>query len=56
MYAGPASYIQVGLNTTDSNGMSIKAFYDEGEDVVKIIGRQTYGVGIFDIASFVVAR
>ncbi len=56
MYAGPASYIQVGMNTTDSNGMSIKAFYDEGEDTIKIIGRMTYGVGIFDIASFVVAR
>jgi len=56
MYAGPASYIQVGMNSTDSNGMSIKAFYDEGEDVVKVIGRMTYGVGIFDIASFVVAR
>ena len=56
IYAGPMSYIQVGLNTTDSNGMTIKAFYDEGEDVVKVIGRQTYGVGIFDIASFVVAR
>jgi len=56
IYAGPASYIQVGLNTTDSNGMTIKAFYDEGEDVVKVIGRMTYGVGIFDIASFVVAR
>lgn len=56
MYAGPASYIQVGMNTTDDNGMTIKAFYDEGEDVVKVIGRMTYGVGIFDIASFVVAR
>ena len=56
MYAGPASYIQVGMNSTDSNGMSIKAFYDEGEDVVKVIGRMTYGVGIFDIASFAVAR
>lgn len=56
IYAGPMSYVQVGLNTTDSNGMTIKAFYDEGEDVVKVIGRMTYGLGIFDIASFVVAR
>ena len=56
MYAGPASYFQVGMNTTDDNGMSIKAFYDEGVDTVKIIGRMTYGLGIFDIASFVVAR
>ena len=54
--AGPMSYIQVGLNTTDSNGMTIKAFYDEGEDVVKVIGRQTYGLGVFAIESFVVAR
>ena len=56
MYAGPASYIQVGMNTTDDNGMTIRAFYDQGEDVIKVIGRMTYGVGIFDIASFVVAR
>ena len=56
IYAGPSSYIQVGLNTLDANGMTIRAFYDAGEDVVKVIGRMTYGVGIFDIASFVVAR
>lgn len=56
IYAGPSAYIQVGLNTTDANGMTIRAFYDAGEDVVKVIGRMTYGVGIFDIASFVVAR
>lgn len=56
IYAGPMSYIQVGLNTTDDNGMTIRAFYDQGEDVIKVIGRMTYGVGIFDIASFVVAR
>lgn len=56
MYAGPASYINVGLNTTDENGMTIRAFYDQGEDVIKVIGRMTYGVGIFDIPSFVVAR
>lgn len=56
MIAGPASYIQVGMNTVDDNGMEIRAFYDEGEDVVKVIGRMTYGVGIFDIASFVSAE
>ena len=55
-YAGPLSYCQVGMNTTEDNGMSIKAFYVEAEDVIKVIGRMTYGVGIFDIASFVVAR
>ena len=53
--AGPMSYIQVGMNSTDSNGMTIRSFYDEGEDVIKVIGRTTYGVGIFDIASFVKA-
>jgi len=56
MYAFPLSYANVGLNTTDDNGMSIKAFYVEAEDVVKIIGRMTYGLGCFDLASFVVAR
>ena len=56
IYAGPLSYIQVGMNTTDDNGMTIRAFYVEAEDVVKVIGRMTYGVGIFDIASLVVAR
>lgn len=53
--AGPMSYIQVGMNSTDENGMTIRSFYDEGEDVIKVIGRTTYGVGIFDIASFVKA-
>lgn len=53
---GPMSYINVGMNSTDENGMSIRAFYDNGEDVVKVIGRMTYGVGIFDIASFAVAE
>ena len=56
IYAGPLSYIQVGMNSVDDNGMTIRAFYDQGEDVIKVIGRMTYGVGIFDIASFVVAR
>lgn len=56
IYAGPASYIQVGMNTVDDNGMTIRAFYDQGEDVIKVIGRMTYGVGIFDIPSFVAAR
>ena len=56
MYAGAMSYIQVGMNSVDDNGMTIRAFYDEGEDVVKVIGRTTYGLGVFDIASFVVAR
>lgn len=55
MVAGPMSYIQVGFNSTDENGMTIRAFYDAGEDVIKVIGRTTYGVGIFDIASFVKA-
>ena len=53
---GPMSYINVGMNSTDENGMSIRAFYAEAEDVVKVIGRMTYGVGIFDIASFAVAE
>jgi len=56
IYAGPLSMVMVGLNTTDDNGMTIRAFFDQAEDVIKVIGRMTYGVGIFDIASFVVAR
>lgn len=56
MIAGPMSYIQVGMNSTDNNGMTIRSFYDEGEDVIKVIGRTTYGVGIFDIPSFVSAE
>jgi len=54
--AGPTSYYQVGLNTIDNNGMEIRAFYDEGVDTIKVIGRMTYGIGIFDIASFVIAE
>lgn len=53
---GASSYYQVGFNSVDENGMSIRGFYDMGEDVVKIIARTTYGLGIFDIPSFVIAE
>jgi hypothetical protein len=53
---GPASYFMVGMNATDNGGIEVKAMYDPYEDIVKIIARMVYGLGIFSIDSFVVAK
>ena len=50
--AGAASYIMVGMN---AEMMTTKAMYDPFEDIVKINMHTTYGVGVFDVASFVSA-
>lgn len=50
--AGPASYIMVGMN---NEMMTIKSTYDPFQDIVKVMLRATYGVGVFSVDSFVVA-
>ena len=50
---GAASYIMVGMN---SEMMTIKSMYDPFEDLIKINLHATYGVGVFDVASFVSAE
>jgi len=50
--AGPAEYIMIGMN---AEMMTQKAMYDPFEDIVKLNLHATYGVGIFDVPSFVLA-
>jgi hypothetical protein len=50
--AGPAQYIMVGMN---AEMMTQKALYDPFEDVIKLNLHATYGVGVFDVASFTVS-
>ena len=52
-YAGPASYFMVGMN---SEIMTVKSVYDPFEDIVKIQAHVTYGIGVFDPASFCVCK
>lgn len=54
--AGPASYFMVGMNATDNGGIEIKGMYDPYEDIVKIIARMVYGLGVFSVDSFVLAK
>lgn len=56
MIIGPASYYQVGFNATENGGIELKQVYDPYEDVVKVMGRMVYGLGIFSIDSFAIAR
>lgn len=51
--AGAAEYIMIGMN---AEMMTVKALYDPFEDIVKIMLHATYGVGVFDVASFVSAE
>lgn len=50
---GAAGYILVGMN---AEMMTTKAMYDPFQDVVKINLHTTYGVGVFDVPSFVSAE
>jgi hypothetical protein len=50
---GAASYIMVGMN---AEMMTTKAMYDPFQDIVKINLHTTYGVGVFDVSSFVSAQ
>jgi len=52
-YAGPASYYMVGMN---SEIMTVKSVYDPFEDIVKIMANVTYGIGVFDPASFCICK
>jgi hypothetical protein len=52
-YAGPAGYYMVGMN---SEIMTVKSVYDLFEDIVKIQAHVTYGLGIFDVASFCLCK
>jgi len=52
-YAGPASYYMVGMN---SEIMTVKSIYDPFEDIVKIQAHVTYGIGVFDVASFAICK
>jgi len=53
---GPASYYMVGMNATENGGIEIKGMYDPYEDIVKIFARMVYGLGIFSVDSFVLAK
>ena len=52
-YAGPTGYYMVGMN---NEIMTVKSLYDPFEDIVKIQAHVTYGLGIFDVASFCVCK
>lgn len=52
-YAGASSYFMVGMN---SEIMTVKSIYDPFEDIVKIQAHVTYGLGIFDVASFCLCK
>lgn len=52
-YAGPAGYYMVGMN---SEIMTVRSVYDPFEDIVKIQAHVTYGIGIFDVASFCLCK
>jgi hypothetical protein len=52
-FAGPAGYYMVGMN---AEIMTVRSIYDPFEDIVKIQANVTYGLGIFDVASFCVCR
>lgn len=52
---GPASYIHIGLNSTENGGIDLRGMYNPYEDKVQFMGHISYGLGIFDIAKFVVA-
>jgi hypothetical protein len=52
-YAGPASYYMFGMN---SEIMTVKSIYDPFEDIVKIMANVTYGIGVFDPASFCICK
>jgi hypothetical protein len=54
--AGPASYFMVGMNATENGGIEIKGMYDPYEDIVKIFARLVYGLGVFSVDSFVIAK
>jgi hypothetical protein len=51
--AGAASYILVGTN---AEIMTMKSMYDPFADIIKMNLHTTYGVGVFDVASFVSAE
>jgi hypothetical protein len=53
---GPASYFMVGFNATENGGIEIKGMYDPYEDIVKIFARMVYGLGVFSVDSFVIAK
>lgn len=53
---GPSSYFMVGMNATDNGGIEIKGMYDPYEDIVKIMARMVYGLGVFSVDSFVLAK
>jgi hypothetical protein len=50
--AGAAGYIMIGMN---QEMMTVKSMYDPFADIVKINLHATYGVGVFDVESFVSA-
>jgi hypothetical protein len=50
---GAAGYIMIGMN---QEMMTVKSMYDPFADIVKINMHATYGVGVFDVASFVSAQ
>ena len=52
-YAGATGYYMVGMN---SEIMTVKSIYDPFEDIVKIQAHVTYGLGIFDVASFCLCK
>lgn len=52
-YAGPSSYYMVGMN---AQIMEVKSIFDPFENIVKIQAGVTYGLGVFDVASFAICK
>jgi hypothetical protein len=53
VYAGAASYVMVGMN---QEMFTTRSMYDPFEDIIKLNLHATYGVGVFDISSWLVAN
>ena len=49
VFAGAAQYIMIGMN---AEMMTQRAMYDPFEDIVKLNLHATYGVGVFDVSSW----
>jgi hypothetical protein len=53
VYAGAASYVMVGMN---QEMFTTRSMYDPFEDIIKLNLHATYGVGVFDVSSWLVAN
>ena len=53
VYAGAASYVMIGMN---QEMFTTRNLYDPFEDIIKLNLHATYGVGVFDVSSWLVAN